>query len=119
MDRLARAAIGYAGWILWMRAGGDHRVIRLLEDALLAAGDHPSHTRVRLMARLACALRDSPDRERSGDLGHRAVEMARDLGDPRTLLYALMGLCGAIWWPENPDERLEIADEIVEGPSHG
>jgi tetratricopeptide (TPR) repeat protein len=115
VDRLARAAIGYAGWILWMRAGGDHRVVRLLEDALLAAGDHPSHTRVRLMARLACALRDSPDRERSGDLGHRAVEMARDLGDPRTLLYALMGLCGAIWWPENPDERLEIADEIVEG----
>jgi tetratricopeptide (TPR) repeat protein len=115
VDRLARAAIGYAGWILWMRAGGDHRVIRLLEDALRAAGDHPSHTRVRLMARLACALRDSPDRERSGDLGHRAVEMARDLGDPRSLLYALMGLCGAIWWPENPDERLEIADEIVEG----
>lgn len=115
VDRLARAAIGYAGWILWMRAGGDRRVILLLEDALQAVGDQPSLARVRLMARLACALRDSPDRERSGDLGHRAVEMARDLGDPRTLLYALMGLCGAIWWPENPDERLEIADEIVEG----
>ncbi len=115
VDRLARAAIGYGGWILWMRAGGDGNVIPLLEDALRAAGDQPSPPRVRLMARLACALRGSPDWQRSEDLGRRAVDMARDLGDRRTLLYALMGLCGAIWWPENPGERLEIANEIVEG----
>src|SRR6266498_1627785 len=44
-ERLARAAIGYGGWIEWMRAGGDRRVIPLLEDALRAAGDEPSSTR--------------------------------------------------------------------------
>ena len=114
-ERLARAAIGYGGWIEWMRAGGDRRVIPLLEDALRAAGDEPSSTRVRLMARLASALRGSRDRERSEDLSRDAVEMARHLGDPRTLLYALVGRLAAIWWPENPEERLEIADEIVEG----
>jgi tetratricopeptide (TPR) repeat protein len=115
VDRLARAAIAYGGWIVWMRAGGDRHVIPLLEDALRAAGDPPSPARVRLMARLASALRGSPDRGRSDELSRRAVEMARDLGDPRTLLYALVGRCAAIWWPENPEGRLEIADEIVDG----
>jgi tetratricopeptide (TPR) repeat protein len=114
-ERLARAAIGYGGWIEWMRAGGDRRVIPLLEDALRAAGDEPSLMRVRLMARLADTLRGSPDRERNEDLSRRAVEMARDLGDPRTLLFALVGRFGSIWWPENPEERLGIADETVEG----
>ncbi len=113
-ERLARAAIGYGGWIEWMRAGGDRRVIALLEDALRAAGEQPSPTRVRLMARLAGALRGAPDREWIEDLSRRAVEMARDLGDPRTLLYALVGRACAIWWPENPEERLGIEDEIVE-----
>ncbi len=114
-ERLARAAIGYGGWIEWMRVGGDRRFIPLLEDALRAVGDQPSTARVRLMARLASALRGSRDRERSEDLSRRAVEMGRDLGDPRTLLYALVGRLVAIWWPENPEERLEIGDEIVEG----
>lgn len=109
---LARAAIGYAGEI-WTRAGDDRRMIPLLEDALDVTGDRPSPWRVRLLARLACALRGSRDRERSAILGRQAVEMARSLDDPRTLLYALVGLCGAIWWPENPEERLTIADEII------
>jgi tetratricopeptide (TPR) repeat protein len=111
-ERLARAAIGYAGEI-WTRAGDDRRIIPLLEDALDLTGDAPSPWRVRLLARLACALRGSRDRERSEILGRQAVEMARDLGDPRTLLYALVGLCGAIWWPENPEQRLTIGDEII------
>ncbi len=114
-ERLARAAIGYGGWIEWMRAGADRRVILLLEDALRAAGDQPSLARVRLMARLACALRGSSDRERSEDLGRRAVEMARELRETRTLLYALLGRANSIWWPENPEERLGFSDEIVEG----
>jgi len=114
-ERLARAAIGYGGWIEWMRAGADRRVILLLEDALRAAGDQPSLGRVRLMARLACALRGSSDRERSEELGRHAVEMGRELGETRTLLYALLGRANSIWWPENPEERLGFSDEIVEG----
>jgi AAA ATPase domain len=114
-ERLARAAIGYAGEAAWTRAGNDRRMIPLLESALDAIGDRPSPWRVRLLARLACALRGSRDRERSEILGRQAVEMARDLGDHGTLLYALVGLCGAIWWPENPEERLTIADQIIEG----
>ena len=114
-ERLARAAIGYAGENVWTRAGDDRRMIPLLENALGALGERPSPWRVRLLARLACALRGSSEREQSEILGRQAVEMARDLGDRRTLLYALVALCGAIWWPENPAERLTVADEIIEG----
>ena len=39
--------------------------------------------------------------------------MARELGDPRTLAYALNGRLGSTYWPENPKERLELADEMV------
>jgi hypothetical protein len=113
-ERFARAAISYAGEVIWVRAGDDRRMIPLLEDALDAIGDRSSPWRVRLLARLACALRGSRDRERREILSRQAVEMARDLGDPRTLLYALVGLCGATWWPENPEERLSIAAEILE-----
>jgi AAA ATPase domain len=116
-ERLARAAIGYTREMVWTRAGDDRRMIPLLQDALDAVGDRPSSWRVRVLARLACALRGSRDRERSETLARQAVEMARDLGDPQTLLYALVGLCGAIWWPENPDERLAIANEIIASAS--
>ena len=112
-EQLSRAAIGYGGRIVWLRAGGDRRFIPLLEDALRATGERSSPERVRLMARLACALRGSPDRERSANLGRQALEMARELGDPRTLAYALNGRLGSTYWPENPKERLELADEMV------
>jgi tetratricopeptide (TPR) repeat protein len=114
-ERLARAAISYSGWLEWMRAGADRRIVPLLEDALRAVGDQPSSERVRLMARLAATLRGSPDRRRSDDLSHRAVEMARELNDTRALLYALVGRYLATWWPENPEERLGIAEETVMG----
>jgi tetratricopeptide (TPR) repeat protein len=112
-EQLSRAAIGYGGRIVWLRAGRDRRFIPLLEDALRATAERSSPERVRLMARLACALRGSPDRERSANLGRHALEMARELGDPRTLAYALNGRLGSTYWPENPTERLELAEEMV------
>jgi hypothetical protein len=77
-------------------------------------GGTDDHLRVRLLARLSCALRSSPDREHSDTLSQQALEMARGLGDPATLAYALEGRFGAIWWPENPEERLEIAREAIQ-----
>jgi len=112
-EEMARAAIGYGGRFVWMRPGKDRRLVPLLEDALQALGDQRSPWRVRVLARLACALRDRHDRERSDRLSALAVEIARELGDPQTLANALDGRFGAIWWPENPGERLELADEIV------
>jgi tetratricopeptide (TPR) repeat protein len=47
-------------------------------------------------------------------LSSEAVSIARRIGDPATLAYALDGRLGAILWPENPTERLAIAEEVLQ-----
>jgi len=113
-ELVAAAALGYGGRFVWARAGDDRRLVSLLEDALAVSGEEDGPRRARLLARLAGALRDHPDRGLAAKLSRQAVEMARRLGDPATLAYALDGLYAALWWPENPEERLGIATELVE-----
>lgn len=112
-EHLARAALGYGGRFVWERAASDTYVIPLLEKALAALGEGDRVLRARLLARLAGALRDQPAREPRASLSAQAVEMARRLGDPATLAYTLDGRFAAIWYPENTDERLAIASELV------
>jgi tetratricopeptide (TPR) repeat protein len=112
-DQLARAALGYGGRYLWVRAGGDPHVVPLLEDALAALPEGDSPTRVRLMGRLACARRSDPDREPGAALSEQAVAMARRLGDAATLAYALDAHYGAHWWYDNPWQRLDLAAELA------
>jgi DNA-binding SARP family transcriptional activator/tetratricopeptide (TPR) repeat protein len=112
-EALARAAVGYGGRIVWARAGHDLRLVALLRDALAGLSPHDSPLRVRLLARLAGALRDEPSLETRAALSAEAVEMARRLDDPATLAYALDGRSAAILGPANPEERLAIANEIV------
>jgi tetratricopeptide (TPR) repeat protein len=113
-EMLARAALGRGGRFVWERAGSDPHVIPLLEDALRGIGedDHPLH--VRLLARLACALRSLPEAARSDALSRKAVDMAERLGDRSALAHALDGRYGAIWWPDNSEERLAIAERILD-----
>src|SRR5262249_56228606 len=54
-EQLARAADGYGGRYVWLRAGADPSIVPLLEDALASLPDADSPIRVRLMGRLACA----------------------------------------------------------------
>lgn len=112
-EQLARAALGYGGRFVWGRAGGDPHVIPLLEEGLAAVGDDHSELRARILARLAGALRDERSPEPRESLGKQAVDLARRLGDPATLAYALEGLYAAVWRPDNPQERLAIASETV------
>lgn len=109
---LAQAALGYGGRLVWSRAYGDDHLIPLLESALQAL-PAASPLRVRVMARLAGALRDHPSRDRRASLGAQAVSIARELGDPATLAYALDGHYAAVLWPETAEMRIAIADEIV------
>lgn len=95
-DVLARAAMGYGGRFVWSRAGEDHRVISLLEEALVALDAGPSELRVRLLARLAGASRDDPDISGRDRLSAEAVDQAKQLGDPAALAYALAGRGAAV-----------------------
>jgi DNA-binding SARP family transcriptional activator/tetratricopeptide (TPR) repeat protein len=108
---LARAAIGYGGRFPWLRAGKDERLVPLLREALDALGQEESIARVKVQARLAGALRDQPSLEPRSSLSRQAVEIARRLGDPETLGYALTSMFTAIWGPD-PDELLPIAHEV-------
>lgn len=112
-EHLARAALGYGGRFVWMRAANDRQLVPLLTDGLTAVGEEDSHLRARLLARLAGALRDLPTPAPRDSMSLEAVEIARRLGDPATLAYALDGRYSAIWAPDTDDERLQIADEIV------
>jgi tetratricopeptide (TPR) repeat protein len=114
-QQLARAAIGIGGRLPWLRAGNDTQLIPALQDALVLLGGADDRLRVRLLGRLACAWRSAPEqRDQSGALSRQAVDLARELGDPATLSYALASRYWATWWPENTQDRLPLAEEMVE-----
>jgi tetratricopeptide (TPR) repeat protein len=113
-DRLARAALGYGGRFVWTRAWGDRFLVPLLEEALAALPEEDTDLRVRLLARLAGGpLRDTLPREPREAMSQEALEMARRLGDPATLAYALDGRHCANMGPEVVELRLAIANELI------
>ena len=113
---LARAAVGYAGRIIWERQQDDDYLVPLLERALAALGSDDSALRVRLLSRLAGgplrSIRFPP--ERRFELSREAVEMARRLDDPATLAYALDAYVPANESPANTIETLELSTELLE-----
>ncbi|HEX5618985.1 MAG TPA: AAA family ATPase [Solirubrobacteraceae bacterium] len=108
---LGRAALGFAGpWSILGRV--DEERVAVLEEALTALGGEDSPLRARLLARLALELYYSGDPDRRLALSEDAVELARRLGDPRTLAICLDARHYALWRPENVNERLEVASEL-------
>jgi tetratricopeptide (TPR) repeat protein len=112
-ERVARAALGYGG-----PRGSfgvvDRELVSLLEEALATLGRRDDAVRARLLARLAMELYFAGAAEQRATLVDEAVAIARRLGDPATIAYALNARYAALWSPENAAERLEIADEVLE-----
>jgi DNA-binding SARP family transcriptional activator len=111
-DELARAALGYGGRFAYARAGTDRRLVPLLDAALAAVPDGDSELRARLMARLAGALRSEPSTQPRAAVCREAVQMARRLGDPGTLAYALESAYVGVS-PRNTEAWLAIGNELV------
>jgi DNA-binding SARP family transcriptional activator len=109
---LGRAALGLGGE--WLRTGKvDEVLLELGEETLDRIGDSDPTLRVRLRARLAAELHNSPGHEqRRHELSAEAVQEARRLGDPATLAAALNARHIAIW-AANPAERLALATELL------
>ena len=110
----ALAAVGYGGRTVHARAGGDVRLVPLLEDGLVALADEDVELRVRLLARLAGALRDEPSRDRRDTLSKEALALARDTESPAALAYALDGRAPAIIAPDTVTECFAIGSELCE-----
>jgi DNA-binding SARP family transcriptional activator len=112
-EMLAQAAVGYGGRFLWSHGLADERLVALLEDGLSAVGEADSVLRVQLLARLAAALRHGPSRERRERISEEAIQIARRIGDPATLAYALAAAECALHAPHNAHMRLTKGEEIV------
>ncbi len=115
-EQLARAALGYGGRIIWEVSRDSDHLRLLLERALAALSTADSILRVQLLARLAGGpLRDaSIPRERSQALSLEALEMARRIGDPATLAYALAGYTFSRHSPDFTREQLGVAGEQLD-----
>jgi tetratricopeptide (TPR) repeat protein len=114
-EQLARAALGYGGRFVWARAWGDPHLVPLLEEALSVLPEEDSELRVRLLTRLAAGpLRDTLPPEPREKMSQDAVDMARRLGSPATLAYALEGRYDANWGPNVLEARLAIGNELIE-----
>jgi class 3 adenylate cyclase/tetratricopeptide (TPR) repeat protein len=111
-ERLARAAFGLG---VELTAGSvDELEVALLERALAVLGEADGTLRARVLGRLARALQSSPAPERRARLSQAAVAMARRLGDPATLAAVLYEGHLATWGPDNLQERLDVAAEVVQ-----
>ena len=113
-ELLARAAIGYGGRFVYLRSGKDRRLVPLLQDAFVALPDEDSVPRVKLLARLAGALRDQPSPRPVASISREAVEMARRLGKPGTLAYALDSVYAGLTYPQQVAEWRTTADQLVQ-----
>jgi class 3 adenylate cyclase len=110
-ERFAQAAIGYAtspvpGIV-------DQEAIGHLEEALGLLDGSDTTLRVMLLSALARQLA-SRSSERSLSVAVEAVESARRLGDKEPLLHALESSLGATWAAANTEDRLAVANEMLE-----
>ncbi len=113
-ERFARATIGYAGFNTSATFGGLQQ-IGLLEEALTLLSEADSPLRVRVLSRLTqdLAILHSSPRPRIRTLGNEAVNMARRIGDRETLALALSARHLGSWGPDNIEERMEDATELI------
>lgn len=110
-DLLGRAAIGAAG--RWgVRSGMDPSALALLDEAASALGEGVTAVHVGVLSRLGMALQLAGPHDRSVTLVEQAVQLARQLGEPGPLAYALDARRFVRWRPENCEERLAAATEI-------
>jgi tetratricopeptide (TPR) repeat protein len=113
-ERLAEAALGlgagFGGFEVQLL---DPVQVQLLEDALGALGAEPSVLRAWVLARLSVALSFMESEARRRQLSEQAVAVARHVGDPRALGYALAGHCDVIAGPDSCETRRADAEEVI------
>ena len=113
-DRLLAAAVAFGTVALWgSREWGqtDHTLIKILEGQLTRVADQRDGRTVRILATLACELSFDDLAPRGWDYANQAMELARELDEPRTLGIAISGyLLSAII-----NDHLHQLKETIEG----
>jgi DNA-binding SARP family transcriptional activator len=114
IDRLVRAALANNRGIYSASMRVDEERIEVLETALEAISPDDSSERARLLAILAVELSYSAAWERRQRLANEAIDVARRLGDPRTLARVLALAFHACYAPSTLDQRLAWSAEALE-----
>ena len=110
-ERLARAAAAFGHY---STAGVlDTQVVALCEDALAALGEDDPGLRSQVLATLGGVRHVSGD-SRGEELTAEALVLARRAGDRTSLARALFARCVTLLGTPRADERLRLADELVE-----
>ncbi len=116
--RFAGAVLGYggAGQRPWWTEHGlvDEPLVALLEEALAGLDAEDTPIRVLVLGALAQQIFFTDQADRRRRLADEAVAAARRLGDPVTLVQALVYWHGAVWGIAQPRERRAVADEAAE-----
>ncbi|HET8975732.1 MAG TPA: protein kinase [Solirubrobacterales bacterium] len=111
-DSLVGAAIGIA----MMSAAGtvDEELLALIDEALDAIGPERTARRAALLSAKSAELYwVDNDLTASAALVDEAIEIAREIGAPRTLAAALHRKIFIPFGPDATEERLRIADEML------
>jgi DNA-binding SARP family transcriptional activator len=111
-ELLARAALGFGGRLLYARATDGDQLIPLLTQAAEVLGPDDSSLRVRVLARHGNAVSQHLP-EASVELTAEALTVARRLGDPATLAYAISARLYATRAPTDLDERWALTGELI------
>jgi class 3 adenylate cyclase/DNA-binding CsgD family transcriptional regulator len=91
----------------------DEDIVRLAEEAVDAVGTADSEQRARLLGVLAVELTFTADNARRFALTRDATAVARRVGDPAALARVLASCHWGARDPDNLDELLTWADELV------
>jgi len=108
---LARAALEYGRHFLIAQV--NPRLVELLREALQALPERDGELRALTMARLAAAEQPAKDPHPPMEMARAAVAMARNLGDPRTLLETIRSASSALMDLADPAERERLNQEQV------
>ncbi len=109
--RLARAALAHGAEL---RIGVvDETLVALLGEALAALAEDERALRARVLARLAAAQQPAPDPQIPVQQARAAIALARQVGDPETLLATIYSAGSALVDYAPAEERLPLSREIV------
>jgi class 3 adenylate cyclase/DNA-binding CsgD family transcriptional regulator/tetratricopeptide (TPR) repeat protein len=107
--QFAKAAIGFSTSSMTAGMSGNAAVAMLLEAVALHQGDDA--VRVELMSRLCVAYVYCDCVDEAMEAHRRAVTLARQIGDMRSLFAALASVATAGYWPELLQQRIAAANE--------
>jgi predicted ATPase/class 3 adenylate cyclase/DNA-binding CsgD family transcriptional regulator len=110
---LVHAALEYEHTV-WIGGLPAEPAVHLLEEALRTLGREASVLRARVLGSLARALLFIGVLEQAAAYAQQAVEVARQAGDAGVLAFNLHVLLPFPWQPEETEERLAYATEMLQ-----